>query len=47
MDYRTAMTLAQYSCACTIDHWREAMPTDGKMYSWDEDAQNWLEAVAA
>jgi len=24
-----------------------AMPTDGKMYSWDEDAQNWVEAVAA
>jgi len=26
-----------------------AMPTDDKMYSWDEDAQNWVEveAVAA
>ena len=26
MDYLTAMALAQYSCSCTIDHWREAMP---------------------
>jgi hypothetical protein len=24
-----------------------AMPTDGKMYSWDEDAGNWVEATAA
>lgn len=24
-----------------------AKPSDGKMYSWDEDAQNWVEAVAA
>lgn len=23
-----------------------AMPSDGKMYSWDEDAQNWVEVVA-
>jgi hypothetical protein len=21
------------------------MPTDGKMYSWDEDAQNWIEVT--
>jgi hypothetical protein len=38
MDYLTAMALAQYSCSCTIDHWREAMPYQTAM-ALDKEAR--------
>ena len=38
MGYMTAMALAQYSCSCTIDHWREAMPYKTAM-ALDKDAR--------